>query len=142
MIIGLVASMGWRLHQMDINIAFLNGEIEEEFYIEILYGFVIHEQKSHVCRLKRAMYALKKAPRSQYEKTNGFLMSLGFNKSVFYPKLYYHIVGNECLISVLYIDDLFLTSSKRLIVECKHALTSKFEMKALGMMHYFLGLEV
>jgi hypothetical protein len=43
---------------------------------------------------------------------------------------------------VLYIDDLFLTSTKSLIVECKYALASKFEMKDLGMMHYFLGLEV
>jgi hypothetical protein len=43
---------------------------------------------------------------------------------------------------VLYVDGLFLTGSKILIVECKHALASKFEMKDPGMMHYFLGLEV
>ena len=69
-------------------------------------------------------------------------MSLGFNKSVVDPNLYYYIVGDECLILVLYVDDLFLTDSERLIVECKQALTSKFKMKDLGMMHYFLGLEV
>ena len=69
-------------------------------------------------------------------------MSLGFKKSVVDLKLYYHIVGDECLILVMYVDDLFLTSSERLIVECKCALTSEFEMKDLGMMHYFLGLEV
>jgi hypothetical protein len=73
---------------------------------------------------------------------DGFLMSLGFSKSVVDPNLYYHIVGDECLILVLYVDDLFLTSSERLIVECKRALTSDFEMKDLGMMDYFLGLEV
>jgi hypothetical protein len=55
---------------------------------------------------------------------------------------YYHIDGNECLILVLYVDDLFLTGSERLIVECKQALNAKFEMKYLGVMHYFLGLEV
>jgi hypothetical protein len=49
--------------------------------------------------------------------------------------------GNECLILVLYVDGLFLTSSKRLIAECKQALNAKFEMKDLGLMHYFLGLE-
>jgi hypothetical protein len=69
-------------------------------------------------------------------------MSLGFNKSVVDPNLYYNIVGDECLILVLYVDDLFLTSSKSLIVECKHALAFEFKMKDLGMMHYFLGLEV
>jgi hypothetical protein len=73
---------------------------------------------------------------------DGFLMFLGFNKSVDDPNLYYHIVGDECLILVLYVDDLFLTGSERLIVGCKQELTSEFEMKDMGMMHYFLGLEV
>jgi hypothetical protein len=54
------------------------------------------------------------------------MMSLGFNKSVADPNLYYHIDGNECLILVLYVDDLFLTGSERLIVECKQALIAKF----------------
>jgi hypothetical protein len=69
---------------------------------------------------------------------DGYLMSLGFSKSVVDPNLYYHIVGDKCLILVMYVDDLFLTGSKSLIVECKCALTSEFEMKDLGMMHYFL----
>jgi hypothetical protein len=137
--IALAASMGWRLHQMDVKTAFLNGEIEEEVYIEQPDGFVIHEQKSHVCRLKKAMYGLKHA---WYEKMDGFLMSLCFSDSVVDPNLYYHIVGNECLILVMYVDDLFLSGLESLIVECKHALTSEFKMKNLGMMHYFLGLEV
>jgi hypothetical protein len=67
---------------------------------------------------------------------------LGFNKSVVDPSLYYKTVNGESLILVLYVDDLFLTSTESLIVECKYALASKFEMKDLGMMHYFLGLEV
>jgi hypothetical protein len=103
---------------------------------------VIHNEKSYVCRLKKALSGLKQAPCAWYEKMDGFLMSLGFNKSVVDPNLYYHIVGNECLILVLYVDDLFLTGSERLIDECKQALTTKFEMKDLGTMHYFLGLEV
>jgi hypothetical protein len=73
---------------------------------------------------------------------DGLLMNLSFRKSVVDPNLYYHIDGNEYLILVLYVDELFLTGSERLIVECKQALTAKFEMKDLGLMHYFLGLEV
>jgi hypothetical protein len=141
-IIALAASMSWRLHQMDVKITFLNGEIEEKVYIEQPYGFVIHEQKSHVCRLKKALHGLKQASCAWYEKIDGYLMSLGFNKSVADPNLYYHIVGDEYLILVLYVDDLFLTGSERLIDECKRALASEFEMKDLGKMHYFLGLEV
>ena len=67
-IISLAASMGWRLQQMDVKTTFLNGEIEEEVYIEQPKGFVIHEHKSHVCRLKKALYGLKKTPRAWYEK--------------------------------------------------------------------------
>jgi hypothetical protein len=77
-IISLVASMGWRLHQMDVKQVFLNGEIEEEVYIEQPDGFVIHEQKSHVCRLKKTLYGLKQAPCAWYENMDGFLVSLGF----------------------------------------------------------------
>jgi hypothetical protein len=58
-IISLAASMGWRLHHMDVKTSFLNGEIEEEVYIEQPDGFVIHEKDSHVCRLKKALYGLK-----------------------------------------------------------------------------------
>jgi hypothetical protein len=110
-IIALDASIGWKLHQMDVKETFLNSEIEEEVYIEQPKGFVIHNEKYHVCRLKKDLYGLKKAPCAWYEKMDGFLMSLGFKKSVADPNLYYHIVGNECLILVLYVDDLFLTSS-------------------------------
>jgi hypothetical protein len=74
-IIALVASMGWKLHQMDVKTTFLNGEIEEEVYIEQPKGFVIHDEKSHVCKLKKSLYGLKQAPRAWYEKMDGFLMS-------------------------------------------------------------------
>jgi hypothetical protein len=67
---------------------------------------------------------------------------LGFNKSVVDPNLYYKTINGKSLILVLYVDDLFLTDTKTIIVECKYALASKFEIKDLGMMHYFLGLEV
>jgi hypothetical protein len=59
MIISFATSMGWRLHQMDVKTTLLNGEIEEEVYIEQLGDFVIHEKESHVCRLKKALYGLK-----------------------------------------------------------------------------------
>jgi hypothetical protein len=127
---------------MYVKTTFLNGEIEEEFYIEQPEGFVVHNEKSHVCKLKKSLYGLKQAPRAWDEKMEGFLMSLGFNKSAADANLYYHIDGNECMILVLYVDDLFLTNSERLIVECKQALSAKFEMKDLGLMYYFLGLEV
>jgi hypothetical protein len=103
--------MGWKLHQMDVKTTFLNGEIEEEIYIEQPDGFVIHEKESHVCRLKKALYGLKQAPRAWYARIDGHLMSLGFNKSVVDPNMYYKTVNGEALILVLYVDDLFLTGT-------------------------------
>jgi hypothetical protein len=80
-IIALVAKMKWKLHQMDIKTTFLNGVIEQEVYIEQPQGFEVEDRKSHVCRLKKDLYRLKKAPRAWYGHIDSFLMSLGFTKS-------------------------------------------------------------
>ena len=69
-------------------------------------------------------------------------MSLGFIKSDIDPNLYYKVVNDEPLILVPCIDDLFLTGNEKLIVWCKKKLASEYERKDLGLMHYFLGLEV
>jgi hypothetical protein len=111
-------------------------------YIEQPNGFMIRGKESHVCRLKKAPYGLKQTPRAWYARIDGYLMSLGFNKSVADANLYYKIVDGESLILILYVDDLFLTGAKHLITWCKHELASEFDMKDLGMMHYFLGLKV
>ena len=134
--------MGWKLHQMDVKIAFLNGVIEEEVYIEQAGGFMIHGKESHVCRLKKALYGLKQAPCAWYGRIDGFLVSMGFTKSDADPSLYYKVVNDEQLILVLYVDDLFFTGNEKLILWCKKKLASEFEMKDLGLMHYFLRLEV
>jgi hypothetical protein len=139
-IISLAAKMKWRLQQMDVKISFLNGVIKEEVYIEQPQGFEVEDRKTHVCMLKKALYGLKKALRAWYGRINGFLTRLGFTKSKAYSKLYFKVMNDELMILLLY--DLFLTGEENLITECKKKLTSEFEMKELGLMHYFLGLEL
>jgi hypothetical protein len=95
-----------------------------------------------VCRLKMALYGIKQPPRAWYARIDGHLMRLGFKKSVVDPNMYYKTISSEALILVLYVDDLFLTGTESLIIECKYALASEFKMKDLGMIHYFLGLAV
>jgi hypothetical protein len=96
-----------------------------------------------VCRLKKALYGLKQAPRAWYGRIDSFLMSLGFTKSRVDPNLYYKDEDSGPMILLLYMDDLFLiVENEKLITECKRKLASEFEMKDLGMMHYFLGLQV
>jgi hypothetical protein len=106
-------------------------------YMEHPQGFVIHGKESHVCRLKKVMCGLK-----QISRIDGYLMSLGFTKSEIDPNLYYKVEDGFPLILVLYVYDLFLTEDKKLIDGCKRELTLEFEMRDLGLMHCFLGLEV
>jgi hypothetical protein len=118
-IIALAAKMKWKLHQMDVKTAFLNGVIEEEVYIEQPQGFEVEDKKSHVCRLKKALYGLKQAPRAWYGHIDSFLTSLGFTKSKADSNLYFKIMDNEPVILLLYVDDLFLTGEENIIAECK-----------------------
>ena len=67
-IISIAAEMGWKIHQMDVKTAFLNGFIQEEVYIEQPQGFEVHGKESHVCRLKKALYGLKQAPRDWHKE--------------------------------------------------------------------------
>ena len=60
--------MGWDIHKMDVNIAFLNGTIDEEVYIEPPLGFEVKVRKAYVCKLKKALYGLKQAPRAWYAR--------------------------------------------------------------------------
>jgi hypothetical protein len=108
-IIALTAKMKWKLHQMDVKTAFLNGIIQEEVYIEQPQGFEVEERKSHVHRLKKVLYGLKQAPRAWYGCIDSFLTSLGFTKSKVDSNLYFKIMDNEPVILLLYVDDLLLT---------------------------------
>jgi hypothetical protein len=110
-IISLEASMGWSLHQMDVKIAFLNGVIEEEVYREKPQGFEVHPKETHVCRLKKALYGLKKDPRVWYACINSYLMRLGFSKIHVDPNIYYKVVNNAPVILLLYVDYFFLTGA-------------------------------
>jgi len=127
---------------MDVKTAFLHGSIKEEVYVEQPEGFEIYDRESHVCRVKKALYGRNQAPRAWYERIDSYLMKLGFSRSEVDPNLYFKVINDKPLILVLYVDDLFLTGADPLIHECKRELAFEFEMKDLGIMHYFLGLEV
>jgi hypothetical protein len=126
---------------MYVKTTFLNGVIEE-VYIEQPQGFEVEDKKTHVCRLKKALYGLKQAPRAWYGRIDSFLTSLGFTKSKVKSNLYFKVLNDEHVILLLYVDNLFLIGEEKIIIDCKKNLAAKFEMKDLGLMHYFLGLKV
>jgi hypothetical protein len=111
-------------------------------YIEQPQGFEVKDRKTHVCKLKKALYRLTKAPRAWYGRIDSFLTSLGFTKSKVDSNLYFKVMNDETVILLLYVDDLFLTGEEKIITNCKKKLVAEFEMKDLGLMHYFIALEV
>jgi hypothetical protein len=108
-IIALAPVLGWKLHQMDVKTTFLNGKIEQEVFVEQPDGFVLQNKGTHVCKLRKALYGLKQAPRVWYDRIDGFLKSLGFQKSDAHTNMYFKVRGNQPVILILYVDYLFLT---------------------------------
>ena len=105
-------------------------------------GFETLDRETHVCKLKKAMYGLKQAPRTWYGRIDSFLSSLGFTKSKAYSNLYYKVEYGNPMMLLLYVDDMFVTCMDGLINNMKRKLAVEFEMKDLGMMLYFLDMEV
>ena len=100
---------------MDVKTAFLNGVIGEEVYIEQPQGFEVEDRATHVCKLKKDLLGLKQAPRSWYGRIYSLLTRLGFTKSKDDPNLYLNVMGDEPVILLLYVDDLFLTRNEKQI---------------------------
>ena len=131
-----------KIHQMDVKTTFLNGVVEEEVYVEQPLGFETHDRESHVYKLNKGLYGLKHAPRTWYGGIDKFLSSLGFTKSKADCNLYHKVEDGNRVILLLYVDDLFVTGMDGLIIDTKRKLAVEFKMKDLGMMHYFLSMEV
>ena len=127
---------------MDVKTAFSNGVVEEEVYAEQPLGFETHDRESHVCRLKKSLYGLKQEPRTWYDRIDNFLSILGFTKSKADSNLYYKVEDGNPVMLLLYVDDMFVTGMDGLIADMNRKLAAEFEMKDLGMMHCFLGMEV
>ena len=85
---------------------------------------------------------MKQEPSTWYDRIDILLTRLGFTKSKEDSNLYYKVEEGNLVILLLYVDDLFSTGEDGLIVDTKRKLAADLEMKELGMMHYFLGIEV
>ncbi|MCO5599429.1 hypothetical protein L7F22_053532 [Adiantum nelumboides] len=136
----LAAHFGWEVHQSDIVIAFLNGDIFEEVYAMQPRSFVKKGQEDKVCKCNKALYGLKQSPCAWYEKADTHLVKRGFCNSPIESTLYVKREGDVLLIVVLYVDELLITGpNKRHIAEFKADLNATFKMKDLGLSHHYLG---
>ncbi|KAG8481669.1 hypothetical protein CXB51_026598 [Gossypium anomalum] len=144
LLIALAYQKQWKIHQLDVKSAFLNGFLEEEIYIDQPQGFVVSGKEQMVYKLKKALYGLKQAPRAWYTRIDSYLLSLGFERSISEPTLYVKKKQAETqLIVSLYVDDLLVTGGDRnMLADFKAKMKDTFEMSDLGQMIYFLGMEV
>jgi len=143
MFLALSSFQKFKVFQMDVKSAFLNGVLDEEVYIEQLDEFILGNDPKLVCRLKKALYGLKQAPRAWYYCLDKYLHQQGFTKGSTDSNLYIKVDNEKLLIIVVYVDDIIFGSNEEDISQNFALLMQKeFEMSMLCELTYFLGLQV
>ena len=142
-VLSIVAQNKWKVYHMDVKSTFLNGVLMEEVYVEQPLGYEKKGQEHKVCKLKKALYGLKQAPRAWYSRIDSYLLENGFEKCEEEPTLYIKEKDGKLLIFVLYVDDLIFTGNDDYLIEnFKTVMKDEFEMTDMGLVRYFLGIEV
>ena len=140
-IIALAAHKHWSVFQLDVNNAFLHGDLHEEVYMKMPEG--IPNPSNKVCKLQKSLYGLKQASRQWFAKLHAFLLQLGYTQSQYDSSLFLRTSASHLTIVAVYVDDILVTGSHHDdIVALKHHLHSSFGIKDRGLLHYFLGLLV
>ena len=144
LLLAMAAQRNWKIHHLDVKSAFLNGELEEEICVRQPEGFEVVGQEEKVYRLYKALYGLKQAPRAWYAKIDAHLLNHNFRRSSSESTLYVkQFNSQERLIISLYVDDLLVIGSNDdLVAQFKKQMESEFDMSDLGLVSYFLGMEI
>jgi hypothetical protein len=143
LLLAYACSKNVKVYQMDIKSAFLNGELEEEVYIEQPEGFQFSENTDYVCKLKKALYGLKQALIAWYSRLDKYLQQAGFRKGSANNNLYIKVSQGNILLTEVYVDDIiFGSDDDRLSQKFAKDMQSEFEMSLLGELSFFLGLQI
>ncbi|KAL0461128.1 UNVERIFIED_CONTAM: Retrovirus-related Pol polyprotein from transposon TNT 1-94 [Sesamum latifolium] len=143
LILAIVAHLDLELFQMDVKTAFLNGELDEEIYMDQPEGFQEMGQKRKVCRLKRSIYGLKQSSRQWYYRFHRAITSIGFTMVEEDHCVYVKRSEKNFMILSLYVDDILLAGNNmEMIVATQKWLSSTFEMKDMGEAEYILGVKI
>jgi hypothetical protein len=134
---------GFKLHQMDVKSAFLNGVLEEEVYVRKPPGFESEKYPLQVYKLRKAQYGLKQAPRAWYGRLRGFLFERGFEMGKVDQTLFLLRQGRDFLIVQVYVDDIvFGGLSNSLVARFADDMSREFEMSMMGELPFFLELQI
>lgn len=143
LVLSIALSNNWRIWQLDINNAFLNGDLIETVYMKQPKGFEDATHPTHVCKLHKALYGLKQAPRACFNKLKTYLVSNGFRACQSDTSLFVYVSQATTIYVLIYVDDLIVTGLNDAKVSnfiCR--LNNQFSLKDMGDLHYFLGLQV
>ena len=142
-LLALAAQEGWRVHHMDVKSAFLNGDLKEEVYVRQMPGFAVAGEEGKVYRLRKALYGLRQAPRAWNAKLDTTLKKIGFMQSTHEAAVYRRGSGRTVLLVGVYVDDLIIIGADQGEVEnFKAAMKEHFDMSDLGLLCFYLGVEV
>ncbi|XP_076891316.1 uncharacterized protein LOC143542661 [Bidens hawaiensis] len=141
-VIAIVVQNNWPLYQLDVNNAFLHGNLNEDVYMALPEGF-FSKNETKVCKLNKSLYGLKQAPRMWNEKLVSVLLEFGFLQSKFDHSMFVLNDKNVFIVLLVYVDDIVVTgNSKSEIDKRKQLLKTKFRIEDLGKLKYFLGIKV
>ncbi|KAH9752991.1 retrovirus-related pol polyprotein from transposon RE1 [Citrus sinensis] len=142
-ILSLAVMNQWQIRQVDVNNAFLNGDLTEEVYMRQPEGFVDPQRPDSVCKLHKALYGLKQAPRGWFDKLKSSLIQWGFKNSKSDTSLFLRRTKSSIIIILIYVDDILIIGSDCVeLEEFIKLFSSTFALKDLGRLSYFLGIEV
>jgi histone deacetylase 1/2 len=141
--LALAVSKGWSLRQLDVKNAFLHGVLEEEVYMRQPPGYENKGSPHFLCKLDKALYGLKQAPRAWYSRLSSKLLALGFFASKSDTSLFIYRKLNVTIYMLIYVDDIIVASSSQAATDSLFRdLNQEFELKDLGDLNFFLGVEV
>ena len=135
----------WYSETMDVETAFLNGDLDQVIYMEQPEGWAVRGKENYVCLLKKAIYGLKQASRQWNIKIHQSLLDLGFSRTYSDAGVYVYRRqgGDSVTIVVLYVDDLLIFGDRpKHIKQVKDTLSSQYKMTDLGPVQRFLGLRI
>ncbi|GJV89252.1 ribonuclease H-like domain, reverse transcriptase, RNA-dependent DNA polymerase [Tanacetum coccineum] len=143
LLLAIAANNKWQVHHLDVKSAFLHGDLQEEVYVTQPEGFIKRKDNGKVYRLIKALYGLRQAPRAWNIKLDNTLKSLDFKKCALEQAIYTRTERESILLVGVYVDDLIITGTpKREIDKFKDQMKEIFEMSDLGLLAYYLGIEV